>query len=186
MEDHFATLGVPETANTEEITRAYRRLCHLHHPDKFCGDVSSSKETMANVNEAYRVLRDPDRRKAYTAYLHAVRAERAREENSRRQAHRESHRQARTHEQPRRKQAMPNMGNTFAHVAQRIRTGIDSATGLKWAASLLIAAVALWLLFGLLVAVVQAIIAAIVALLGAIFWVLVVFVAIVVLGVLAS
>jgi len=59
-EDHYKTLGVPNTATQEEIKKAYRRLASLHHPDKG-GDEEKFKE----INAAYSLLSDPEKRYAY-------------------------------------------------------------------------------------------------------------------------
>jgi curved DNA-binding protein CbpA len=61
--DYYALFEVPPTASAEEIRSSYRRLARLHHPD-----TSGSPESvalMAQINEAWEVLRDADRRAAY-------------------------------------------------------------------------------------------------------------------------
>ena len=57
---HYATLGINETADANEIKRAYRKLASQHHPDKG-GDTAKFQE----VEEAYRVLSDPAQREQY-------------------------------------------------------------------------------------------------------------------------
>jgi curved DNA-binding protein len=57
MTDHYQTLGVPRTANQDEIKQAYRRLAAQHHPDRG-GDTSKFQEIQA----AYAVLGDPEQR----------------------------------------------------------------------------------------------------------------------------
>lgn len=57
---HYATLGVAETASADEIKRAYRGLASKHHPDKG-GDTQRFQEIQA----AYAVLEDPNRRAQY-------------------------------------------------------------------------------------------------------------------------
>lgn len=57
---HYQTLGVEENASPEDIKRAYRRLASQHHPDKG-GDVKKFQE----VEEAYRILSDPEKRQQY-------------------------------------------------------------------------------------------------------------------------
>jgi DnaJ-class molecular chaperone len=60
MSDHYATLGVGKQATPEEIKRAYRKLASQHHPDKG-GDTA----TFQRVEEAYRILSDPQQRQQY-------------------------------------------------------------------------------------------------------------------------
>jgi DnaJ-class molecular chaperone len=60
MTDHYATLGVARTASADEIKRAYRKLASQHHPDKG-GDVKKFQE----IEQAYRVLSDPQQRQQY-------------------------------------------------------------------------------------------------------------------------
>jgi curved DNA-binding protein len=60
MTDFYSTLGVSKSANADEIKRAYRRMANQHHPDKG-GDTEKFKE----VEEAYRVLSDPQKKAEY-------------------------------------------------------------------------------------------------------------------------
>ncbi len=64
--DFYEILGVPRTANQDEIQRAYRKLARKHHPD--VSKDPSSEETFKQVSEAYDVLSDPDTRKRYDAF----------------------------------------------------------------------------------------------------------------------
>ena len=59
--DYYQILGVPRTATPDEIKKAYRKLAHEHHPDKKTGDEAKFKE----VNEAFQVLSDPQKRSNY-------------------------------------------------------------------------------------------------------------------------
>lgn len=61
--NHYATLGVPNTATPDAITTAYRALSLKHHPDRQGGDAA----LMSLVNAAYEVLSDPVARAAYDA-----------------------------------------------------------------------------------------------------------------------
>lgn len=60
MKDHYATLGVARSASLDEIKQSYRRLASQHHPDKG-GDTARFQE----IEEAYRVLTDPESRQQY-------------------------------------------------------------------------------------------------------------------------
>jgi curved DNA-binding protein CbpA len=67
--DHYAVLGVPRDATSADISRAYRRLVRLHHPD-LRGSLeptraAGSDATLDRVLSAYAVLRDPERRARY-------------------------------------------------------------------------------------------------------------------------
>jgi molecular chaperone DnaJ len=65
--DYYEILGVGKNASADEIKKAFRRLAVKHHPDKEGGDETKFKE----INEAYEVLKDPDKRKRYDQFGHA-------------------------------------------------------------------------------------------------------------------
>ncbi len=62
--DYYATLGVPKTATHEDIKKAFRKKAHEFHPDKQGGDAERFKE----VNEAYQVLGNEQKRKSYDQF----------------------------------------------------------------------------------------------------------------------
>jgi curved DNA-binding protein len=62
--DYYESLGVPRTASADEIKKSFRKLARLHHPD-VAKDKKKSEEKFKEINEAYEVLSDPDKRKKY-------------------------------------------------------------------------------------------------------------------------
>lgn len=62
--DYYEVLGVSKTATEAEIRKAYRMLARKHHPDVNPGD-KSANDKFKEINEAYDVLSDPDKRKRY-------------------------------------------------------------------------------------------------------------------------
>ena len=61
--DYYQILGVDKNSSQDDIKRAYRKLAHKHHPDKG-GDANKFKE----VNEAYQVLSDKEKRGQYDQF----------------------------------------------------------------------------------------------------------------------
>src|SRR2546423_2350696 len=62
--DYYDVLGLKRGASQKEIKRAYRKLARKHHPDVNPGD-KGAEERFKELNEAYAVLSDPDKRKKY-------------------------------------------------------------------------------------------------------------------------
>ncbi|GAB4540626.1 MAG: DnaJ C-terminal domain-containing protein [Anaerolineales bacterium] len=62
--DYYKVLGVTRTASADEIRAAYRKLAMKHHPDKNPGD-KKSEEKFKEINEAYQVLSDAEKRARY-------------------------------------------------------------------------------------------------------------------------
>jgi curved DNA-binding protein CbpA len=65
MRDYYAILGIIKTAEDIVIKAAYRALAQKYHPDKFSGDTAESQRKMQEINEAYSILSDPEKRRAY-------------------------------------------------------------------------------------------------------------------------
>ena len=63
--DHYRILGVMRDAEQIVITAAFRALAGMYHPDRWKGDVSEATSKMAEINVAYGVLGDPEKRRAY-------------------------------------------------------------------------------------------------------------------------
>src|SRR5512142_1893198 len=64
FKDYYATLGVTKSATAKEIKQAYRKLARKFHPDLNPGD-KKAEARFKDINEAYEVLGDPEKRKKY-------------------------------------------------------------------------------------------------------------------------
>lgn len=65
--DYYEVLGVSKDASADEIKKAFRKAAVQHHPDKEGGDETKFKE----INEAYEVLKDSQKRQRYDQFGHA-------------------------------------------------------------------------------------------------------------------
>src|ERR1700761_2805076 len=68
--DYYEALGVARSADTAESKAAFRKLAMEHHPDRN-GGCEQASARFKELNEAYSVLSDPDRRAAYDRFGHA-------------------------------------------------------------------------------------------------------------------
>jgi curved DNA-binding protein len=64
FKDYYEVLGVSKTATADEIRKAFRKLARQHHPD-VSKDKKKAEEKFKEINEAYEVLSDPEKRKKY-------------------------------------------------------------------------------------------------------------------------
>src|SRR6202051_3337250 len=64
FKDYYDVLGTSKPATEDDIRKAYRSLARKYHPDVNPGD-KSAEERFKEINEAYEVLSDPDKRKRY-------------------------------------------------------------------------------------------------------------------------
>jgi molecular chaperone DnaJ len=66
--DYYEVLGLPRDASTEDIKKAFRKLAFQYHPDR--NSDSGAADKFKEINEAYEVLSDADKRAAYDRYGH--------------------------------------------------------------------------------------------------------------------
>jgi curved DNA-binding protein len=64
FKDYYETLGVARTATPEEIKQAFRKLARIHHPD-VAKNKTAGEAKFKEINEAYEVLGDPEKRRRY-------------------------------------------------------------------------------------------------------------------------
>jgi len=69
--DYYEVLGVSRTCSEVELKAAFRKLAMQHHPDRNPGD-SECEHKFKEINEAYDVLKDGDKRAAYDRFGHAA------------------------------------------------------------------------------------------------------------------
>ncbi len=62
--DYYKTLGVAKTASPDDIKKAFRKLARVHHPD-LAKDKKTAEEKFKEINEAYEVLSDTEKRQKY-------------------------------------------------------------------------------------------------------------------------
>ncbi|MDH5750749.1 MAG: molecular chaperone DnaJ [Rhodospirillales bacterium] len=70
-EDYYSLLGISREADADEIKKSYRKLAMKFHPDRNAGDESAERK-FKEINEAYEILKDEQKRAAYDRYGHAA------------------------------------------------------------------------------------------------------------------
>ena len=68
--DYYEVLGLKKGASDDEIKKAFRKMAMKYHPDKNPGD-KKAEEQFKQINEAYSVLSDPDKKNKYDRFGHA-------------------------------------------------------------------------------------------------------------------
>lgn len=69
--DYYEVLGVAKTASGDDLKKAYRGLAMKYHPDRNPGD-QSAEQKFKEINEAYDILKDDQKRAAYDQFGHAA------------------------------------------------------------------------------------------------------------------
>lgn len=67
QKDYYEVLGVAKDASADDIKKSFRKLAVKYHPDRNQGD-STAEEKFKEINEAYAVLSDPEKRKKYDTF----------------------------------------------------------------------------------------------------------------------
>jgi curved DNA-binding protein len=67
FKDYYAVLGISKSASADEIKQAFRKLARKYHPDVNPGD-KTAESKFKEINEAYEVLSDPDKRRKYDQF----------------------------------------------------------------------------------------------------------------------
>jgi molecular chaperone DnaJ len=70
-QDYYATLGVAREAGADDLKKAYRKLAMQYHPDRNPGN-KQAEARFKEINEAYDILKDDQKRAAYDRYGHAA------------------------------------------------------------------------------------------------------------------
>lgn len=70
--DYYEVLGVSKSASDAELKAAYRKQALQWHPDRHQGDKKAAEEKFKEINEAYEVLSDAQKKSAYDQYGHAA------------------------------------------------------------------------------------------------------------------
>jgi curved DNA-binding protein len=66
--DYYQILGVPRNASNEQLKKVYRKLAMQYHPDRNPGKEAWANEKFKEINEAFSVLGDPEKRKQYDRF----------------------------------------------------------------------------------------------------------------------
>ncbi|KAK9973504.1 hypothetical protein ABG768_024230 [Culter alburnus] len=77
VSDYYSVLGVPRSASSREIKKAFHKLALKHHPDKNLSP--NAQQTFTNIAQAYEVLSDKEKRRVYDQMDHLTNPDQGRE-----------------------------------------------------------------------------------------------------------
>ena len=69
QKDYYDILGVARDATADQVRKAYLKLAHKYHPDKTGGD-KAAEEKLKEINQAYDILKNPEKRRKYDQFGH--------------------------------------------------------------------------------------------------------------------
>jgi DnaJ-class molecular chaperone len=69
MKTYYQILGIEKSASQAEIKTAYRKLASKYHPDRYSGNTKFAEDMMKDINVAYQVLSDTEKKIAYDEWL---------------------------------------------------------------------------------------------------------------------
>ena len=70
QKDYYDILGVDKNADTKQIKKAYKRLAMKHHPDRNIDDKAAAEKKFKEIQKAYGILSDDQKRQAYDQFGH--------------------------------------------------------------------------------------------------------------------
>ena len=68
--DYYEVLGIKKGASDDEIKKAYRKMAIKYHPDRNLNNKEDAEKHMKEINEAYDVLKDPQKKAKYDQFGH--------------------------------------------------------------------------------------------------------------------
>lgn len=70
--NYYEILKIPKTASDRQIKSSYKELVKKYHPDLYVGDKNFAEKKMKEINEAYDILSNPEKKSEYDAYLNTA------------------------------------------------------------------------------------------------------------------
>ncbi len=70
--NYYEILKIPKTASDRQIKSSYKELVKKYHPDLYVGDKNFAEKKMKEINEAYDILSNPEKKSEYDTYLNTA------------------------------------------------------------------------------------------------------------------